>query len=74
MFDPGWSYAWDYILSKVPDAMSETLQFMAPREKTEFILSGFNCGYVNEWDDIYMMLMMYCVQKYEQRQKLILDT
>ena len=52
IFDTMRTDLWYNVLRVAPDAMREELEIMNSRKKTEFIMSGMKCDYLDEWCDI----------------------
>ena len=61
---------WTRFIDHVPNALCQELHAMSSKEKTEFILSGFNCNFVPEWTHVYSAVLDYCYQLYQDRREL----
>jgi hypothetical protein len=55
----------------LPPAMVYGFDKMSSVEKTVFMLSGMNCDYISEWNDIYIAIANFIYGMYIERRKYI---
>jgi hypothetical protein len=55
----------------LPPAMVDGFDKMSSVEKTVFMLSGKNCDYISEWNDIYIAIANFIYGMYIERRKYI---
>ena len=61
---------WNNVLNTIPDAMRQDIEHMKSNKKTEFIMSGMHCNYVDEWNEIYQVMIDFCYAIYRERRDL----
>ena len=60
--------SWEKVLDLCPGSLGIELNRMSKRDRTRFILNGFNCQYISEWKDTYNALIKFvynAVSEYE---------
>ena len=55
------------IKSYMPPAMNISYEAMSIDERCKFMLSGFNCPYVSEWDYLYDAVIEFVWDMYKHR-------
>ncbi len=55
----------------MPHGMQESIMSMSDEDKVNFIISGFRCAYVNEWEDISEHIADFVYSMYQLHNKLL---
>jgi hypothetical protein len=58
---------WKHVQDTAPLAMTMELDKMSAERRTVFILSGFQCDYVEEWNTLYTSVADFCYDMYKTR-------
>ena len=61
---------WQCVYNVLPYAMLQEFNAMNSEVKMVYIASGLQCGYVDEWSDIYKAFINYCYAIYNCRRSL----
>lgn len=58
---------WPKVLNSMPNAMARQVNVWPNKQKMQFVLSGLNCQYVREWDEIYINIVLFIHRLYKLR-------
>ena len=61
------NYRWQEVLVACPQAIREELVWMDIKRRTEFIMSGFNSDYIDDWSDMYWRVLNFSYALYVAR-------
>ena len=58
---------WCYVKDEMPTAMKHDVEQISAKRRTEYLLSGLHCDYVQEWSNIYRAIAEFCYTMYRTR-------
>ena len=60
---------WHDVEKYIPRGLLYELNRLNTKDKTVLLLSGFNSGYIHEWDDLYVSTLMFIFKLLQIRYK-----
>jgi hypothetical protein len=67
------SVMWNELEKYIPIAMWSDLNKMSSIEKSKYIMSGFNSGYIKEFHETYKYMLLYVCDLFEEYNKLSME-